>query len=307
MKKGVLLLVLIILMSSIGLSQVWKGKARLMGYVFDEEGSPVEGVKVKLFLIQHKAGFEVMTNAEGMWVASWIRNGQWNIDFEKVGYEPYKISVQVTEAGRNPEVNINLKKAEGLLITGELKAALNEGNGLFNEGKYEEAISVYEKILVDYPDAYIISLNIGNSYFQMEQYEKAEEYYNKVLEKDPENSDAKLLIGNCYANRGDNEKALEWYNKIEFEKIKDPTVLYNIGTNYYNISKFQEALKYYKRAVEVKEDFLDGIYQLGLTHLTLQNFKESLAVFENYLKHDPDSPRASQVRNFIEFLKKRIG
>jgi len=207
MKKIIFLLILILLTVIILFSQVYKGKGRLMGTVSDEEGNPLEGVKVKLFLVRHNAGFEVVTDVEGRWVASWIRNGTWNIDFEKVGYEPFKTSVQVSEAGRrNPEVHINLKKAEGLLLTDELKDSLNEGNRIFDEGKYKESIEAYTKILEDYPEAYIILKNIGNAYFQMEDYDKAEEYYKKLLEKEPENNEAMMLIGNCYTNRGENEK-----------------------------------------------------------------------------------------------------
>ncbi len=308
MKKTVFSLLLILLINLLVFSQDYKGKGRVIGYVFDEEGKPLEGVTVKLFSIRAQSGFEVMTDASGKWIASWIRSGAWNIDFERVGYMPRKISVQIKEYGQNPPIEINLKKAEGLVVTDELKAALREGNELFNEERYEEAIQVFGKILEENPEVTIINKNIGNSYFQMEKYEEAEEHYTKVLEKDPDNNEIMLLIGNCYANRNVNEKALEWYNKIKFDEIKDPIVLYNIGTNFYNLSQFEEALKYYKRAVEIQEDFLDGLYQLGLAHLNLGHYEDSLKVFETYLRHDkdPDSERALQVKSFIEFLREKI-
>jgi tetratricopeptide (TPR) repeat protein len=307
MKKISILLALVFFTAIFAFSQDWKGKGRIMGHVLDEQGKPIEGVKVKLLYVPDNSGFEVMSDATGEWKASWLRKGMWFIDFEKVGFEVKKIQLQVNEPPKkNPEINVNLKKAEGLMLTDELKKALDEGNTLFNEGKYEEAIASFEKILAFYPDAFIINKNIGNSYFQMEKYDKAEEYYLKVLEKDPQNVEVMLLIGNCYANRGQNDKALEWYGKVEFEKIKDPTVLYNIGTNFYNISKIEEALKYYKKAVELKEDFLDALYQLGLTYLNLKNNQESLNAFEKYLKLDPNSEKASLVKGFIEFLKKKI-
>ncbi len=306
MRKMVLILIsiFVLLASILVFSQAWKGKGRLIGHVFDEQGNPLEGVKVKLFYVKAQSGFEVTTEAEGKWVASWLRGGLWYVDFEKSGFETKKIQIEVNEQGKNPEIDVNLKKAEGLLVTADLKAALSAGNQLFDEGKYEESIGAFEQILEKYADAYIINKNIGNAYFQMEKYDKAEEYYLKVLEKEPENSEIMTLIGNCYVNREQNDKALEWYNKIEFDKIKDPTVLYNIGTNYYNISRFEEALKYYKKAVELKEDFLEALYQLGLTDLNLGFTQEAIKTFENYLKYDPDSPRASQVRGFIEYLKR---
>jgi len=310
MKKNMLIsglcFLLIGFISQVSFAQAYKGKGRVVGYVFDEEGNPLEGVTVKLFSHRAQAGFEVKTDANGKWVAAWIRGGGWDIDFEKVGYAPKKISLQVKEYGRNPEVKVTMKKIAGLVITDELKDLLTEGNQLYNAGKYQEAIAIYQQILEQFPDAYIINKNIGNAYFQMEDYDKAEEYYKKVLEKDPNNNDAKMLIGNCYVNRGENRKALEWYNQIAFDEIDDPIVLYNIGTNYYNLGKYEEALRYYKKAVEIQPDFLDGLYQLGLAYLTTQKYPESIAAFEKYLKLDSESGRAEQVKNFLTFLKTKI-
>lgn len=306
MKKAIFFFLLIFLVAHFALPQGYRGKGRVRGFIFDEDGNPLEGVRVKLFSLRGKEGFETLTDAEGKWVAAWVRGGKWNIDFLKVGYEPKKISADISEIKRNPDIEISLKKIEGLVIIEELKEELEKGNKLFEEGSYQEAIEVYQKILEKFPDAYAISKNIGNCYFQMEKYERAQHYYQKVLEKEPDSNEMKLVIGNCYANLGEDEKALEWYNKIKFEEIDDPAVLYNLGTHFYDLSKFAEALQYYKRAVEIKNDFLDGIYQLGVTHLTLSQYKEAIGVFENYLNHDPDSERASQVKGFLEFLKKKI-
>jgi len=306
MRKVGLLLVFVLLLPTIVLSQGYKGKGKIIGYVYDEEGNPLEEVKIKLYSLKGHSGFETTTDSEGKWRALYIRGGAWNIDFEKAGYMPKKLSANINEYDKNPNIEVKLEKIEEMVITEELKEELREGNKLFDEERYEEAIEAYKIIVEEFPDAYVIHKNIGNCYFQMEKYDQAEEYYRKVLEKDPSNNEIMLLIGNCYANRGDSEKALEWYNKIEFEKIDDPMVLFNIGSNFYAQSKFKEALKYYKKAVDIQNDFLDAIYQLGLVYLTLESYKESVEVFNNYLKHDQDSERASQVKGFIEFLKEKI-
>ena len=305
MKKTGLLLVIISLISIFAYSQVYRGQGRLTGIVTDQDGKPLEGVKVKLFSLKAQAGFELVTDAKGEWKANYIRGGGWDIDFDKAGYMPRRMTTNIPETTQNPPVEVKLQKIQGLVITEELKTALNQGNKLFADQKYEEAVRVYEGILTNNPDAYIIYKNIGNCHFQLQQYDKAEENYKKVLEKDPTNSEVMLLIGNSYANRGENEKAMEWYNKIDFEKITDQTVLFNVGSSYYSQSKFEEALKYYKRAVEIQKDFTDAIYQLGLTYLALGNNQEAIANFENYLKYDSDSQKASQVKGFLDFLKKR--
>ncbi|MGQ9672391.1 MAG: tetratricopeptide repeat protein [Candidatus Aminicenantales bacterium] len=305
MKKAFLVLFFLLLFCFMGLAQDYKGKGRVVGYVYDKEGKPIENVTVKFFSPKVGQGFDIATDKNGKWVAFGIIGGGWNVDFEKVGYLPKKIAIQVDEWKRNPDINVTLEKAEGLILTDELKDELNKGNQLFEEKKYGEAIAVFQAMIEKYPDAYILNKNIGNCYFAQEQYDLAEQYYQKILDREPANVEAILLIGNCYANRGQNEKALEWYGKIEFEKIDDPIVLYNVGTNYYNSSKFEEALKYYRKATEIQKDFLDALYQLGLTYLTLGNYQESINTFENYIKLDANSERANQVKGFLEFLKKK--
>jgi len=304
MKKAVLCVFAVLLMSVFVFPQAYRGRARVVGYVYDQQGNPIEGVTVKLYSLRAEDGFELETDKNGKWVAMGIRGGGWTIDFQKVGYMPKGISIDVESFGNNPDVEITMEKVEGIVITKELEEKLSAGNELFDAGNYKEAIQAYQKLLEDNPDIYVINLNIGNCYFQMEQYDKAVEYYKKILEEDPENTDAMLLIGKSYENKGEDEKALEWYRKIKFEDIDDPIVLYNIGTRLYNMANYEEALKYYQRSIEIKEDFLDGLYQLGLTYLTLGQNEEAITQFEKYLKLDPDSERADQVEGFLNYLRR---
>ncbi len=287
------------------LSQDWTGQGRQIGFVYDEEGNPLEGAKVKLLYVKRGSGFELTTDVKGKWVAIGVKGGTWHIDFEMPGYMTKKITWNIKDFRQiNLPLEVKLKKVEGLVLTDKLKEDFKIGNALYEEGKYEEAIGIFTTIVEKFPNAYIVSLNIGNCYFQMENYDEAEKFYMMVIQEEPDNYGALMGIGNCYTNRDDIEKAMEWYNKIEFEKIEDPTVLFNVGTIFKNNARYEEALKYYKKSVEIDEDFLDGIYQLGLTYLTLGKNAEALNEFENYLLHDPDSERTSQVKGFIEYLKK---
>ena len=305
MRKNAILILFVFICAAFIFPQSYKGQGKIQGVVADDQGKPLAGVKITLFSQKAKSGLETVTDAEGRWRVNYVRGGGWNLDFEKLGYAPHKLSTQIQESGQNKPIEVKLKKVEGLIVTEELKAGLAKGNTLFDEKKYDEAAAVYEELVKTNPEAYIVYQNIGNSYFQMEMYDKAEEYYKKILDKDPKNAEAMLRIGNCCTNRGELDKALEWYNKIEFDKITDQMVLFNIGSSFYKQSKYDEAVKYYKRAIEIQADFLDAIYQLGLAYVALQNNAEALKTFESYLKYDADSPKAGQVKQFIEFLKKK--
>jgi len=295
----------VLLICLLAFSQSYQGKGKIRGFVYDEEGKPISRVRVKLFSHNASSGFNTETDKNGEWRAFWIRGGKWDIDFDKIGYEPKKISVDVNEWQKNPDVEIKLKKIEGLILSEEIKSALERGNSLFDEKQYQEAIKVYEDILRQAPDAYIIYLNIGHCYFQMEDYELAIENYKKILDKKPDDKYAMLGIGNSYLNMGQKDEALSWYLRIDFDRLDDPIALYNMGNTFFGSSLYEESLKYYKKAIQLQEDFLEARYQLGVVLIALGKNDEALQEFETYLKYDSESERAGQVRGFIDYLKKK--
>jgi len=304
MKKSILIMLGILLIAGMLPAQNWKGKGRLEGTVTDETGAPLAGVKIKLTFVKDNEGFEVVTEADGVFHANWIRKGAWNIDFFKPGYEMKALSISANEYTKNEPITIALKKASGIVLTDEIKDELNKANDLFDQKNYPGAIELYTTIITANPEIYILYKNIGNCYFAQEQYDKAEESYLKILEKEPTNADAMVLIGNTYANRNNLEKAMEWYGKIDVEKITDATVLVNIGINYVNMGKSEDALKYFKQAVVVNPNDLDALYRLGLAYISAADSDDAIVCFENYLKIDSTSERADQVRKFLDYLKK---
>jgi len=304
-KKTVLILLSILLVAGSLSAQGWKGKGRFNGIVKDEAGAPLEGVRVKLLHVSENGGFEVKTDKDGKYTAAWLRFGAWNVDFYKVGYEVKQIQVQIQELGKNPDIEMVLKKAEGLMLTDDLKKELETANLLFDQKNYQGAIDAFTAMLGKNPDVYILYKNIGNCYFAMEQYDKAEEAYRKILEKEPENAEAIIAIGNAYANRNENEKAMEWYGKIDITKITDSTVLANIGINYLNIGQGDIALKYFKQAVAINPKDLDALYRLGIQYISSNSKAEAIVCFENYLKTaPPDDARIDQVKGFLDYLRK---
>lgn len=304
MRRSVLLLALVLSAVSLARAQGYMGQGRVNGIVTDEAGQPLEGVKVKLFSVKAHAGFETSTNAKGEWKAVHIRGGTWNIDFEKGSYYPKMISVELQENARNSRIEIELAKMEGFVVSDSLKERVNDGNRLFDEGKYEEAARIFEDLAAQDPNAYILYKNAGNCYFSLQRYEAAEQSYLRVLEREPDNAEIIMLVGNTYSNRGDQAKALEWYGKIDIGKITDPTALFNIASSFFAQSNFSEALKYARRSVELQPASPDALHLAGLINLNLGEKAAAIDAFERYLKLDPDSERAAQVRGFLEFLKK---
>jgi len=305
MKKSLATAVALMLLFYPGFSQSYKGKGRLRGMITDMRGTPLEGVTIKLVSLKASSGFEIKSDKKGEWKANWIRSGMWHIDIMKLGYEPEKISIRISEYKKNPVLEIKLKKIERLTLTEEIVKAVSKANKLYGEEKYEEAIALYEKILADHPDAFIFNQNIGNAYYALKDYDKAIEFYKKVMEKQEDSSHMFILIGNSYINKRDNKKALEWYGRVNVGDIEDAIALYNIGVLFFNSGNYEKTITSLKRAVEIDKELSDGYYQLGMSYLASGQNKEAVEVLEKFLELDPESDKMPVAKSIIETLTKK--
>ncbi len=287
-----------------------QGKARLRGVVYDEEtGQPLAGVTVKLYFEPLAAYYlpNPVTDKEGKWGAYYIRTGRWELEFEKPGYAPQKMSYNVVFApgSREELLTTRLRKIKGLDITDKIVEEVNKGNKLFAEKKYEEALAVFESILAKNPEADVINKNIGNCYFAMEKYDQAIEFYMKVYEKHPELPDILQAIANAYNNKGEKEKAVEWYQKVKLEDIKDVTTAYNAGVGLYNSGRPGDAIPYFKKAIEIDPEFADGYFQLGMASVAVSSLPDAIEALRRFLELAPDSPQASVAKSVLEALTKK--
>jgi tetratricopeptide (TPR) repeat protein len=310
MKKVLIIVTLAVLLTVSLFSQSGVvGKGKMKGIILDETtGQPLAGVTVKLYSVRAQNYYlpAPKTDNEGRWKVLYVRGGNWNIDFEKTGYETKKVAFPVNElAGiKQADIEIKMRKVAGISLSDEIIAELEKGNALFVEKKFTEALAAYDVILKKNPDAFIIYKNIGNCYFTMEKYDQAVESYQKLFEKQPNNAEVITLIGNAYVNAKNMEKAMEWYQKIPFEEIKDTTTLFNIGVNLFNNNKNDLALNYFKKAVEVDAEFAAGYYQLGMTYTALNQIPEALAALQKFMELAPDSPDIATAKAIVDAFSK---
>jgi len=211
MKKALLISLCVLVAASFLPGQEWKGQGRIPGIVLDEQGNPIEGVRVKFASPKWGGGFETKSGKDGKWIGAWMRSGLWNIDFDKIGYAPVHKSLQMNQFEKYKEMKVVMRKIEGLVVSEDMKKDLTAANDLFDKKDYSAAIEAYKAFLVKFPDAYFVWRNVGNSYFLEEKYDEAEAAYKEILAKDPNDVEATISIGNCYANRGNTDEALAWY------------------------------------------------------------------------------------------------
>jgi tetratricopeptide (TPR) repeat protein len=284
----------------------------MKGIVVDKQtGEPIEGVSVKMYC-ERAGGLHAdtpVTDGGGAWKAVFLRYGNWDLDFTKVGYQAVKISVNLSAqvGAKMPDLKTEMIKVEGPQLDEGVAKEIEKGQKLVSEGRIDEALAVFEGVIKQFKDSQgvaIVNMYIGNCHSAKEAYQKAIDAYKLALIQYPSNQELIISIGNAYNNLKQSDEAMIWFNKIAFEELTNLDTLYNIGTNFYNTQKYDLAVKYYGRATELSPAFAPAWYQLGMTYVAMGKETETVAALKKFMELDPESPDFETAREIVKSFEK---
>lgn len=283
-------------------AQDWRGMGRVNGTVKDDSGQPLEGVVVKARRVGSEGGPTAKTNKKGEWVIAGVANGNWDLDFDKTGYETRKQSASILEATRNPPIETTMKKAAPDPNVA-LAADLNKAADLVKQAKYADARAIYEDLLAKHPDAYQLEPYIARTYYAEHQIDPAIEHLRRGHDKDPNNVEVTLLLANLLAEKGSADESRQLLAAIDESKITDPTTLLNIGIGLLNAKNTDEAFTWFDKVVTRFPTDADGYYYRGLTELQQGKTDAAKADLTKFVAMAPNAPEAATAKGILEKLK----
>jgi tetratricopeptide (TPR) repeat protein len=248
-KTNVAILVLgVVLIASAAWAQEWKGNGRLSGRVVDEQGKPLEGVKVRASFPAVVGAIEAKTDKKGDWVIDEVAEGTWQLIFEKDGYYPGQASSEIDESGRATSVRTTLKKVFD--PNAFIQAEGRKAEDLIAQKKYAEARAVYEAVIAKVPEvAGPMQVNLARTYYGEGKLDKAIELLRSGVAATPGNLQTRLLLLSVLLERGSIEEASQLLGTIDEAAITDPHVYLNFGLALINAKKPAEALPHLDKAV----------------------------------------------------------
>jgi Ca-activated chloride channel family protein len=105
-----------------------------------------------------------------------------------------------------------------VVLAGSVHNTVRQGNKLYDQGHFNEAVKEYDQALIDQPQSLEPKFNKANCYFQIDDLAKAIDLYNEVA---AESKDMKLVakakynLGNCYFQQGTKQKDSNLQKAIE--------------------------------------------------------------------------------------------
>ncbi|NQT23186.1 MAG: tetratricopeptide repeat protein, partial [Candidatus Omnitrophica bacterium] len=149
------------------------------------------------------------------------------------------------------------------------RRAVKQGNRLYEEEKFEEALKEYQKAQGKLPDSDIVNFDVGTALYKKSDYRKAVDSFTKTLiteDKDLE-AGANYNIGNAKYRQG---------SLIENSDLEDAIRLY------------RESLDYYKRAIELNEEDEDAKFNYEFVEKKLEALLKKQEQQENQKEKQED-------------------
>lgn len=304
-------------------AQQGRGIGRIHGTVQDVEGNPVEGVSIVAEHMEYGTTFESMSDKKGNWAIAGLGTGHFRITASKEGYGTVYHEMRVSQFSKsNPPVTFSIEKVQ--VASSGMPAiqddtsivVFEEGNQLFNQEKYSEAVPKFEEFLAKNPTIYQVNINIGNCYREMGEYEKAIEAYNKVLDKvmeekgsyEGDDSSARALasIGETYVKQGDYSKANEYLKQAIDLLPNDETLAFNVGEIFFKQGETDKAIEYFKLSIQIKDNWGPPYRQLGYAYLNKGEYKLAVEALKKFLEVAPDDPLGETIRGLIPKLEELL-
>lgn len=115
----------------------------------------------------------------------------------------------------------------------------------------------------------------GNELYQQEKYEEALSAYNEALEEDGENPALHYNRGNALHRSEQYPSAVQAYaNALDGEAPVGDRARYNMGNSLYRMGRLEESIEAYKAGLRIKPDDIDLKYNLEYVMRQLQQQEE---------------------------------
>ena len=132
--------------------------------------------------------------------------------------------------------------------------AVQQGNALYQNGKYTEAAEQYGSASQMLPDAAEIHFNQGNAAYKQQDYGKAREHYTQALQT--------------------TDRTLEGKVKYNLGNVEYQQALQNLQQPQAAMPHLRSAMTYYRDSLDVAPQQQDARYNLELSHLLLHKLQQ---------------------------------
>ena len=171
---------------------------------------------------------------------------------------------------------------------------------LYNEGQYDEALTVLREGLTLYPNSVELRVGVGYARLAREEFAWARRAFEEALVLEPEHEDGLAGLGETLLKFGQEEAALRCFHRIlELGYTDDVELVLQVGRSLFREASvrdsqalFGEALHFFEAAVEQQGESAEAIACMGYAKHRLTDDDGSIACLRKALQLDGDHAEA---------------
>ena len=178
------------------------------------------------------------------------------------------------------------------LSSGQTGDAYGDAKAAFQNGRYVEAVSLFEALESAEPGKTDALLYSAKASIHLQKFADAEHSLRRYLERNPSSADGYYLLGYVLHRENRPEESLQLYTKAA--KITPPTAddLKIVALDYELLNDNSDAIRWLERSVAMDPDSKEAWYYLGRAYYTASRIPDARGAFERVLRLDPRDARA---------------
>jgi tetratricopeptide (TPR) repeat protein len=157
---------------------------------------------------------------------------------------------------------------------------LESGLKHHQNGEFNEAIAIYQKILAVNPLHFDALKLLSTAYAQTNKFELALSLNDSALKIKPNNIGLLNNRGNILKELQRPDEALESYNKAIEIKSDNAEAWLSRAVTLQNLNQYDEALISYKKAIEIRPDYAEAIFNRSVMQLHNLRFTDGWVGYE---------------------------
>ena len=171
---------------------------------------------------------------------------------------------------------------------------------LYNEGQYDEALTVLREGLALYPNSVELHVGVGYAQLAREEYAWARQSFEQAAVLEPEHEDALAGLGETLLKLGQDEAAMRCFRRtLELGYADDLDLMLQVGRSLFreasvrdNKMMFEAAKDFFETAVQQASDSAEAIACVGYSQHRLGDDEAAIASLRRSLQLDGDHTEA---------------
>lgn len=281
--------------------------AVIQGTVVDEaDGSPLQGVTIRMRDLQRGRETEVKTDKTGRFYRRGMQAVEYEITVDKEGYRPIHDKIDL-RAGVEGRFNFKLARAAP-----EGAEEFAKGVEAFNKGDNEAAVKAFEAAVQKAPDLPEVRVNLALAYLRLSRTQDAVAQLEQAASLSTDQPRVLFQLGGAYVEMQEYDKAIAAFEKgLAKQPDLSDALAYEatvtLGAVYFSKGDNVKSAAQFEKALAVKPGAAAPTLGLAKVHFSKGDVEKALQLFDHIVANHPGSPEAAQAEAFVKEIRKGRG